>query len=112
MSTAPRFLKRHPTRMRSKTSCRKCFEGQWTTFFYLWFEASSSTRKNLPSYRQSCKPVRPQRRNRNEPNSGDLVRSATQFASTNWFFRPHGGSLLAPCREGKSKTSILLLSRR
>src|SRR5579872_70417 len=111
MNTAPSFLKRQPTRMLSRTSCRRSFEGQWTTFSYLWFGASSSTPKNLRSYRRSCKPARAWRRNRNEPNSRKLIRSAAQCASTNWLFCYLGGGLLASRREGESKGSTFLLSR-
>jgi predicted transcriptional regulator len=51
-----------------KDVLQRSFEGQWTTFSYLWFGASSSTPENLRSYRRSYKPVRAWRRNRNEPN--------------------------------------------
>src|SRR5258708_4005506 len=114
MSTAPSFLRRQPTHMLSRTSCRRSFEGQWTTFSCLWFGASSSTPKNLPgcrrSYRRSYKPVRAWRRNWNESNERDLIRSAAQCVSTDWFFCHRGGGLLASRREGESNASIFLLS--
>src|SRR5580704_18773085 len=111
MSTAPSFLKRPPTHMPSRTSCRRFFEDRWTTCSYLWFGANNSTPKNLPSYRRSYKQVRALRRNRNEPNSRDLVRSAAQCASTNWSFCHAGGGLLASRRAGQSKASACFLSR-
>src|SRR5271156_6113266 len=95
--------------MQSRTSCRRSFEGQWTIFSYLWFGASSSTPKNLRSYRRSYKPARAWR-NRNEPIERDLIRSAAQCASTNWFFCHAGGGLLASRPEGESTASIFLLS--
>src|SRR5262249_29318701 len=42
-----------PTHMLSGTSCRRSFKGQWTTSSCVWFGASSWTRKNSPTCRQS-----------------------------------------------------------
>src|SRR5258708_7311998 len=97
--------------MLSRTSCRRSFEGQWMTFSYLWFGASSSTRKNLRSYRRSYKPVRARRRNRNEPNSRDRIRFGVECVPADWTLCHRGSGLLASRREGESKASILLLSR-
>src|SRR5215469_5096028 len=109
-STAPWFRKRPPTHTRSRTSCGRFSEGQSTTFCCLWSEASSSTRKNLRSYRRSCKPLRVRRRNLNELTSRDLIRSSAQFSSPNRYLCHCGGGLLACRCEGESKASIFLLS--
>src|SRR5258705_1545604 len=110
-NTAPSFHKRRPIRTLSRTSCGGFFEGQWTTFSYLWSGASSSTGENLRSCRRSYKPGRVRRKNRNEPNSRDLIRSSAQCASTNRYFCRCGGRLLASRCQGESKASIFLLSR-
>src|ERR1700733_11633672 len=110
-STAPLFLKRQPTHMLSRTSCRRSFEGQWTIFSYLWFGASSSTRKNLRSYRQSYKPVRARRKNRNDPNSRDRIRFSVECVPSDRTLCHRDGDFLASRRESESKVSICFLSR-
>src|SRR5882762_6563376 len=97
--------------MLSRTSCRRSFEGQWTTFSYLWFGASSSTRKNLRSYRRNYKPVRARRRNQNEPNSRDRIRFGVECVPADWTLCHRDGGVLASRREGESKVSICFLSR-
>src|ERR1700719_4064236 len=112
MNTAPSFLKRQPIHMLSRTSCRRSFEGQWTTFSYLWFGASSSTRKNLRSYRRSYKPVRARRRNRNEPNSRDRIRFDVECVPADWTLCDRDCGLLASRRESESKVSIHMRAAR